>query len=89
MRKINGGILFAGFTILLTSGAWYHLSSRSANSLFRAGQTILIVDGDPAPPFPPPKPPDFARNTIGSPAMTDGDPAPPFPPPPKPPSRQA
>ena len=77
MRKINGGIIFVGFSMLLTSGALHHFGSSVSNSIFPAGQAVLIADGDPAPPFP--KPPQ----TVESRTMADGDPAPPFPKPPR------
>jgi hypothetical protein len=75
-----------GFSMVLVSSTLHHFGTRNPNNLLPTAQSAprgLRTDGDPAPPFPPPKPP-LALRVQESTVIADGDPAPPFPTPPRP-----
>jgi hypothetical protein len=79
-------LILIGFSMLLALSTLHHFGSRNLNNLLPAAQSApcgLRADGDPAPPFPPPKLP-LALGVTESTVIADGDPAPPFPTPPRP-----
>ncbi len=73
-------ILFALNTLFAFCGSGAHDPVAPARPL----PTVLRADGDPAPPFPRPRPRVGARMREST-WIADGDPAPPFPRPPLPP----
>ena len=85
MKRIDSGFISVGFLILFSLTILLAFGVKNSNNLFPSVQSIpsgLRADGDPAPPFPPPKRP-YIISTSESVVVADGDPAPPFPNPPK------
>ena len=88
MKRIETVFISVGFSILFSLTFLLAIGGKNSNNLFPSAQSVpsgLRADGDPAPPFPPPKPSSLIR-TSESMLIADGDPAPPFPKPPLPPS---
>ena len=87
MKRIDTAFISVGISILFSLTILLPFGVKNSINLFPSAQSIpsgLRTDGDPAPPFPPPKR-TSTIHTSESMVVADGDPAPPFPKPPQPP----